>query len=152
MDSKKLNETTEKLNRWLRPEGSISPRFITEDLVVYYCGNWGDVINNVPPAKDKIDILWISTWFRIFKLEGENLATIRDQLLSFDLGFRKHNDKILIDYANTYEGDGLFAVWVSKMTAVWFPNVKIIEYEIEDIEQDKYGREIITLKHKESVK
>lgn len=147
MDSKKLNEITEKINHG--GDEHLKPRFITEDLVVYYYGCSRDTIKNVLPARDKIDILWVYAYGQILKLEGENLTTIRDKLLSVDLGFGVYNDKIITFGGDWYRGDNLFMVSCCSTTAVWLPNVKITEYEIENIEQDEYGREIITLKHKE---
>ena len=60
-----------------------------------------------------------------------------------------YNDKIITFGGDWYRGDNLFMVSCCSTTAVWLPKVKITEYEIENIEQDEYGREIITLKHKE---
>ena len=75
-------------------EPSMRKQYEDKDLI-FYSFNHGDLIKKVPKAKDKIDVLWIYG-IDIYKLEGGDLATIRDQLLSVPCGVKPYNNHIIL--------------------------------------------------------
>lgn len=124
----------------------IGVKYKDDNLVLYtFTDNFGDMIRAVPKAKDKIDILWIYGPFDIYKLEGEDLAIIRDQLVSVPKGFSLYNDKIILGNDMCYR-DGVFLFLSCSAKAFYLPNTKITVYEMPDEDEDEIKSPVIKIK------
>lgn len=124
----------------------IGVKYKDDNLVLYtFTDSFGDKIRAVPKATDKIDILWIYGPFDIYKLEGEDLATIRDQLVSVPKGFSLYNDKIILGNDMCYR-DGVFLFISCSAKAFYLPNTKITVYEMPDEDMDEVKSPVIKIK------
>ncbi len=123
----------------------VKVRYQDKDLImITFTDQFADDIKKVPQAKDKIDTLWIYD-YDIYKLEGGDLATIRDQLLSVPLGFKPYNDKIILGGGVSYKFGGFLFVTCS-YKAFYLPNTKITVYEMPDEDMDEVKSPVIKIK------
>lgn len=125
----------------------VKVRYQDKDLILMISLDWiADDVKKVPQAKDKLNVLWIYNIDFIYKLEGGNLATIRDQLLAVPLGFKPYNDKIIIGWDILFRFDG-FVIANSKISAAFYlPNTKITVYEMPDEDMDEVKSPVIKIK------
>ena len=103
-------------------------RYKDNDLVVITLSNISfEGLEDMPKPLDEIKELWIYGW-DIYKLEGKNLAKIRNQLLSFSPEFEPYNSRIIISWANMCEHNAFLFINCSPI-AFYLPNTKITIYE-----------------------
>lgn len=115
----------------------VKVRYQDKDLILMASMDWiADDVKKVPQAKDKLNVLWIYNIDFIYKLEGGNLATIRDQLLAVPLGFKPYNDKIIIGWDILFRFNGFVIANCKISAAFYLPNTKITVYEIPDMDDD----------------
>ena len=103
--------------------------------------NWiADDVKKVPQARDELDVLWIYNSFCIYKLEGRNLATIRDKLLAVPEIFKPYNDKIIIGGDILFNYNAFITANCKIYSAFYLPNTKITEYRKSDEDEVKNYR------------
>ena len=126
----------------------VKVRYQDKDLILMASLDWiADDVKKVPQAKDELNVLWIyyNIGF-IYKLEGGNLATIRDRLLAVSQGFKPYNDKIIIGWDILFRFNG-FVIANSKISAAFYlPNTKITVYEMPDEDEDEIKSPVIKIK------
>lgn len=101
------------------------------DLVLITFSNvFNEALENMPKPLDEIKELWIygSNFYRIYKLEGKNLAKIRNQLLLFSNEFKSHNRHTIIGETLIYEYNAFIFLSCSPK-AFYLPNIKITVYK-----------------------
>lgn len=124
----------------------VKVRYQDKDLILMASMDWiADDVKKVPQAKDELDVLWIYH-ADIYKLEGENLATIRDQLLAVPEGFKPYNDKIIIGWDILFRFDGFVIANCKMYAAFYLPNTKITVYEMPDEDMDEVKSPVIKIK------
>ena len=122
------------IEREYLPESNIKVRYEDDDIIMWsFTNGFGDDMRAVPKAKDKIDTLWIYG-SNIYKLEGGDLATIRDKLVSVPRGFLPYNDKIILSTGHLFR-DGVFLFISCSSKAFYLPNTKVTEYITPDSEE-----------------
>lgn len=122
-----MNEHIQKyINNPNEPRNKI--RYQDKNLVlITFTDDFNELIENAPKPKDSINELWIYGICK-YKLEGEDLATIRNQLLSFwEFAFLS-NEAIIADKL-FYRGNNIFVIPTDSYKIFYLPNVKITEYE-----------------------
>ena len=98
------------------------------DLVLITFSNvFNEALEDMSKPLDEIKELWIYGW-DIYKLEGKNLAKIRNQLLLFSPEFKPYNNHIIISCADMYEHNAFLFISCSPK-AFYLPNTKITIYE-----------------------
>lgn len=98
------------------------------DLVLITFSNvFNEALENMSKPLDEIKELWIYGW-DIYKLEGKNLAKIRNQLLLFSNEFKPYNSRIIIGRADMYEHNAFIFLSCSPK-AFYLPNIKITVYK-----------------------
>ena len=103
-------------------------RYKDNDLVVITLSNvFCEASEDMSKPLDEIKELWIYGW-DIYKLEGKNLAKIRNQLLLFSPEFEPYNSRIIISWADMYEHNAFLFINCSPI-AFYLPNTKITTYE-----------------------
>ena len=98
------------------------------DLVLITFSNvFNEALENMSKPLDEIKELWIYG-SDIYKLEGKNLAKIRNQLLLFSTEFKPYNNRIIISETLMYEHNAFLFISCSPK-AFYLPNTKITTYE-----------------------
>lgn len=98
------------------------------DLTLITFSNvFNEALENMSKPSDEIKELWIYGW-NIYKLEGKNLAKIRNQLLLFSPEFKSYNNRIIISWADMYKHNAFLFISCSPK-AFYLPNTKITTYE-----------------------
>ena len=116
----------------------VKVRYQDKDVVLMASMDWiADDVKKVPQAKDELDVLWIYNHFRIYKLEGENLATIRDMLLAIPEIFKPYNSRIIIGRDIFFKFNAFITVNCKIYSAFYLPNTKITKYEMSDEDEVK---------------
>lgn len=111
----------------------VKVRYQDKDLILMASLDWiADDVKKVPQAKDELNVLWIYGPFDIYKLEGGNLATIRDRLLAVSQGFKPYNDKIIIGWDILFRFNGFVIANCKISAAFYLPNTKITVYEMPE--------------------
>lgn len=124
----------------------VKVRYQDKDLILMASMDWiADDVKKVPQAKDELDILWIY-YGDIYKLEGGNLATIRDQLLAVPQGFESYNDKIILGRDVLFRFDGFVIANCKISAAFYLPNTKITVYEMPDEDMDEVKSPVIKIR------
>ena len=121
-----MNEHIQKyINNPNEPRNKI--RYQDKNLVlITFTDDFNELIENAPKPKDSINELWIYGICK-YKLEGEDLATIRNQLLSFwEFAFLS-NEAIIADML-FYKGENVFVIPTNSFKLFYLPEVKITEY------------------------
>lgn len=125
----------------------VKVRYQDKDLILMASLDWiADDVKKVPQAKDELDVLWIYYIDFIYKLEGGNLATIRDKLLAVSQGFKPYNDKIIIGWDILFRFDGFVILNCKMSVAFYLPNTKITVYEMPDEDMDEVKSPVIKIK------
>lgn len=118
-----------------------------KDLILMTSLDWiADDVKKVPQAKDELNVLWIYSKYSVYKLEGGNLATIRDRLLAVPEGFKPYNDKIIIAKSILFRFDGFVIANCKMSVAFYLPNTKITVYEMPDEDMDEVKSPVIKIK------
>lgn len=103
-------------------------RYKDNDLVlITFSDVFSGALEDMSKPLDEIKELWIYGW-DIYKLEGKNLARIRNQLLLFSPEFKPYNSRIIISGADMYEHNAFLFISCSPK-AFYLPNTKITTYE-----------------------
>lgn len=124
----------------------VKVRYQDKDLILMTSLDWiANDVKKVPQAKDELDVLWIY-YGDIYKLEGGNLATIRDQLLAVPEGFKPYNDKIILGRDVLFRFYGFVIANCKMSTAFYLPNTKITVYEMPDEDMDEVKSPVIKIK------
>lgn len=125
----------------------VKVRYQDKDLILMTFLDWiADDVKKVPQAKDELNVLWIYCKYYIYKLEGGNLATIRDKLLAVPEVFKSYNDKIIIGKGVLFRFDGFVIANCKMYTAFYLPNTKITVYEMPDEDEDEIKSPVIKIK------
>lgn len=132
-----MDGNIQKIMDFFDNDERVKVRYQDKDLILMASLDWiADAVRKVPQAKDELDVLWIY-YADIYKLEGGNLATIRDQLLAVPEGFKPYNDKIILGRDILFRFNG-FVIANCKMDAAFYlPNTKITVYEMPDEDEIK---------------
>lgn len=123
-----MNEHIQKyINNPNEPRNKI--RYQDKNLVlITFTDDFNELIENAPKPKDSINELWIYGICK-YKLEGEDLATIRNKLLCFP-EFRLLSANTLIANKFLYRGENVFVILSNSYKIFYLPEVKITEYDI----------------------
>ena len=124
----------------------VKVRYQDNDIVLMTSLNWiADDVKKVPQAEDELDVLWIYTPMRVYKLEGGNLATIRDKLLAVSEGFKPYNNKILIGRGILFRFNAFVIANCKMCMAFYLPNTKITVYKMSDADEDEIKSPVIKI-------
>lgn len=108
----------------------VKVRYQDKDLILMTSLDWiADDVKKIPQAKDELDVLWIYCKYYIYKLEGGNLATIRERLLAVSEGFKSYNNKIIIGCGILFRFGGFVIANCKMYAAFYLPNTKITTYK-----------------------
>ena len=125
----------------------VKVRYQDNDIVLMTSLNWiADDVKKVPQARDELDVLWIYNPFSIYKLEGRNLATIRDKLLAVPEIFKPYNDKIIIGGDILFNYNAFITANSKIYSAFYLPNTKITEYRKSDVDEDEIKSPVIKIR------
>lgn len=91
-------------------------------------GDMGELMEDIQPAKDTINELYIKTYCNYtYKITGEDLAIIRNKLLCFP-EFQLLNANTLVANMLFYKGENVFIIPTGSYKLLYLPEVKITGY------------------------
>ena len=124
-----MDKDIQKIINFFKDE-RVKVRYQDKDLILMTSLDWiADDVKKIPQAKDELDVLWIYCKYYIYKLEGGNLATIRERLLAVPEGFKSCNNKIIIGCGILFRFGGFVIANCKMYAAFYLPNTKITTYE-----------------------
>lgn len=91
-------------------------------------GDMGELMEDIQPIKDTINELYIISCGN-YKIEGKDLAIIRNKLLCFP-EFQLLSANTLIVDILFYKGENVFIIPTSSCKLFYLPEVKITKYDI----------------------
>lgn len=123
-----MNKVIESVNR-VFGEGRLKICYQSDNFVLLSpIGDMGELMEDFEPAKDTINELYIECYCK-YKVEGKDLATIRNKLLCFP-EFRLLSANTLIANKFLYRGENVFVILSNSYKIFYLPEVKITEYDI----------------------
>lgn len=93
-------------------------------------GGMEELMEDIQPVKDIINELYINSYCN-YKIEGKDLAIIRNKLLCFP-EFKLLSANTLIANKLFYKRENVFVIPTSSYKLFYLPEVKITEYDIEE--------------------
>ena len=121
-----MNEHIQKyINNPNEPRNKI--RYQDKNLVlITFTDDFNELIENAPKPKDSINELWIYGICK-YKLEGKDLAIIRNKLLCFP-EFQLLSANTLVADMLFYKGENVFVIPTKSFKLFYLPEVKISKY------------------------
>ncbi|TXJ48648.1 hypothetical protein [Brachyspira aalborgi] len=89
-------------------------------------GDMGELMEDIQPVKDTINELYINSYCN-YKIEGKDLAIIRNKLLCFP-EFQLLSANTLVADMLFYKGENIFMVSSNSFKLFYLPEVKITGY------------------------
>lgn len=121
-----MNKIIESYNKQIA-KGELKICYQSDNFVLLSpIGDMGELMKDIQPTKDTINELYIECYCK-YKVEGKDLATIRNKLLCFP-EFRLLSANTLIANKFLYRGENVFVILSNSYKIFYLPEVKITGY------------------------